>query len=75
MQAFSLLTSCEFIFVKIANVVVNSLILLLTLYTLTSVNIFSILFSIQFLQCGQGEFVYQSRASLVGDHVLYSHKH
>ena len=44
-----------------------------TLYTLTSVCIFSILFSIHFLWYWQGEFVYQSRASLVGDHFLYSH--
>ena len=36
----------------------------LTLYTLTSVCIFSILFSIHFLRCWQGEFVWQSRASL-----------
>ena len=45
----------------------------LTLYTLTSVYIFSILFSIHFLWCWQGEFVKQSRASLVGDHFFYSH--
>ena len=36
----------------------------LTLYTLTSLCIFSILFSIHFLRCRQGEFVQQSRASL-----------
>ena len=34
----------------------------------TSVCIFSILFSIHFLRCRQGEFVQQSRASLVADH-------
>ena len=44
----------------------------LTLYILTSVCIFSILFSIHFLRCWQGEFVKQSGASLVGDHFLYS---
>ena len=44
----------------------------LTLDTLTSVCIFSILFSIHFLRCWQGEFVEQSRASLVDDHSLYS---
>ena len=43
------------------------------LYTLTSVCIFSILFPIHFLRCWQGEFVYQSRASLLGDHFLFSH--
>ena len=43
-----------------------------TLYTLTSVCIFSILFPICFLRCWQGEFVEKSRASLVGDHFLYS---
>ena len=44
--------------------------LLLTLYTLTSVCTFSILYSRHFLQCWQEEFVYQSRTSLVGDHFL-----
>ena len=44
----------------------------LTLYTLTSVGIFSILFSKHFLRCQPGEFVQQSRASLVGDQLLYS---
>ena len=43
-----------------------------TLNTLTSVCIISILFSIHFLWCWQGEFVQRSRASLVGDHFLYS---
>ena len=37
----------------------------LTLYTLTSVCIFSILFFIQFLMCWQGESVQQSRGSSV----------
>ena len=45
----------------------------LTHYTLTSECIFSILFSIHFTRCKQEEFVQQSRASLVGDHFLYSH--
>ena len=45
----------------------------LTLYTLTSVCIFSILFSIHFQRGWQGEFVSQSRASLVGDHLVYPH--
>ena len=44
----------------------------LNLYILTSVCIFSILFSIHFQRCWQGEFVNQSKASLVGDHLLYS---
>ena len=44
----------------------------LTLHTLTSVCTFSILFSIHFPRCWQGEFVSQSRASLVSDHCLYS---
>ena len=50
---------------------------LFTLYTLTSACIFSILLFIHFLRCWQGEFVHQSKASkkasLVGDHFLYSH--
>ena len=37
----------------------------LTLYTLTSVFIFSMLFSVHILMCWQGEFVLQSRVSLV----------
>ena len=41
-----------------------------TFYTLTSVCIFSIVFFIHFLRCWQGEFVEQSRATLVGDHFL-----
>lgn len=45
---------------------------LLTLYTITSVWIFTILFSINFLIRWQGEFVQQARASFVGDHFLYS---
>ena len=44
--------------------------LLLTLYTLTSVCIFFILYSRHFLWCWQEEFVHQSRTSLVGDHFL-----
>ena len=47
--------------------------LLLTLNILTSAYIFSILFSIHFLRCWQGEFLYQLRASLGGDHLFYSH--
>ena len=45
---------------------------LLTLYTLTSVCIFSILFSIHSLWCWQREFVCQLRASLFGDHFFCS---
>ena len=41
-------------------------------YTLTSVGIFSILFSIHYQGCWQGEVVKQWRLSLVGDHFLYS---
>ena len=44
----------------------------LTLNTLTSVCIFSLLFSILFLRCCQGEFVWPWRASFVGKHFLYS---
>ena len=44
----------------------------LNLYIQTSVCIFSILFSIHFQRCWKGEFVYQSKASWVGDHLLYS---
>ena len=45
----------------------------ITIYSLTSAFIFSILFSVHLLRCWQGEFVYQSRVSLVGDHFLYFH--
>ena len=45
----------------------------INLYTLTSECIFSILFSIHFLRCWQGEFVEQSGVSLVVDHFLDSH--
>ena len=45
----------------------------LSLHTLTSVCIFSVLFSIHFLICWPGEFVEQSRGSSVDDHFLYSH--
>ena len=45
----------------------------LTLSTLTSVCIFSILFSIHFQRCWQGELAWQSRASVIVDHFLYSH--
>ena len=44
----------------------------LTLYALKSVCIFSILFSKHFLGYQHGEFVLQSRSSLVGDQLLYS---
>ena len=43
---------------------------LLTLYTITSVYIFTILFSINF--ANKEKFVQQARASFVGDHFLYS---
>ena len=46
----------------------------LTLYTLTSVCIFSLLFSIYFLRKCHRELVQKSRASLVGDHLPYSHE-
>ena len=45
----------------------------LTLYTLISICIFSILFSIHFLRCWQGEFAWQSRASVIVDHSHNSH--
>ena len=45
----------------------------LTLYSLTSVWIFSIPLSRHFVGFWQGEFVQQSKASFVGDHLLYSH--
>ena len=44
---------------------------LLNSYTLTSVCIFSIPFSLNFSRCRQGEFVKQSRAFSVGKHLLY----
>ena len=44
-----------------------------TIYTLTSVCIFSILFSVHFQRCWQGEFVKKSRASSAGGHLSYSH--
>ena len=46
----------------------------LTLYTLTSVCIFFLLFSIYFLRKCHRELVQKSRASLVGDHFPYSHE-
>ena len=45
----------------------------LTLFTQTSGCIFSVLFSVHFLRCLQGEFVEQSSATLVGDYFHYSH--
>ena len=47
---------------------------LLTCCILISVWMFSILFCIHFLRCWQGEFVEQSRASLVGDHFISCHE-
>ena len=44
----------------------------LIIYTLTSVRIFSILFSKHFLRWWQREFLSQSRAYLVADHFLFS---
>ena len=49
----------------------NSLEPTLTFYTIMSVCIFSILFSMHFFRCLQGEFVWQSKASIIGDHFLY----
>ena len=46
---------------------------LLALCSLTSVCIFSILLPRHIQGFWQWEFVQQSRASLVGDHLLYSH--
>ena len=43
----------------------------LTLSTLAPVWVSSILFSIHLLGCWQGDCVQQSRASLVGDHLLW----
>ena len=43
-----------------------------TLYTLKSVCIISILFTIHLIGWWKGEFVYQSTPSLAGDHLLYS---
>ena len=45
----------------------------LTLYTQTSVCIFSILFSIHFLGCSKKKFGEQSRTSLVWDQFHYLH--
>ena len=44
--------------------------MMLNLYTLTLVCIFSILFSIHFLRCCQEEFVQHSRGSLVAYHIV-----
>lgn len=44
----------------------------LTLFTQTSGCIFSVLFSVHFPRCLQGEFVEQSSATLVGDYFHYS---
>ena len=44
---------------------------LLTLDTLTLLCIFSIQFPIHFLRCWQGEFVHQSKASLVASHEVH----
>ena len=44
-----------------------------TLHILISICKFSILFSIYFLRCWQGESVWQSRTSLSGDNFLYSY--
>ena len=45
----------------------------LTLYTLVSIFIFSWLLSFHFIWHWQGEFYWQSGASQIGDHFLYSH--
>ena len=58
---------------EIKSTQVQQITRLLTLYTLKSVRIFSILFFIHFLRCWQGEFVYQSKASFIGNHFLYFH--
>ena len=52
---------------------ISLIVAILTLYTLTSVCIFSILPFTHFFNCRQGEFVYQSNAFFIGDHFLYSH--
>ena len=74
-QTYSNMESGFFYKTKKENVVSDDVVYasVLTLYTLTSVCIFSILFSIHFLRGWQGEFVYQSREYLVRDHLLYSH--
>ena len=46
--------------------------LCLTFFTVTSVCIFSILFSIHFLRSLQGDFVSQLSVSPIGDHFLHS---
>ena len=53
--------------------IISFILATLTLSTLTSVCIFSILFSIHSLRRWWGEFVSWPRASPVGDHFLYSH--
>ena len=58
---------------EIKSTQVQQITRLLTLCILTSVCIFSILFSIHFLRCWQGEFVYQSKAYFIGNHFLYFH--
>ena len=46
---------------------------LITLYLPTSVCILSTLFSIHFPWCWHWDLIKRSRASLVGDHFIYSH--
>ena len=53
--------------------ITTTVIIKLTLYSTTSMCIFSILLPRHFLGFLQGEFVQQSRDSFVGDHLLYSH--
>ena len=53
--------------------ITTTVIVKLTLYSPTSMCIFSILLPRHFLGFLQGEFVQQSRDYCVGDHLLYSH--
>ena len=46
--------------------------IVLTIYTLAAVCIFSLLLSTHFLRCRKGEFVQQSGAFSVSDHFLHS---
>ena len=65
-----------FIFLQLEGMMLSFMhqsLVVLTLYTLTLVCIFSILFSIHFLKRWHVEFVYQSKALSIGDHFLQSH--
>ena len=53
------------------SIIVRSILLTHAQYTLASVCIFSMLFSIYFVRCWQGDVLWQTRASLVFNPFLY----